>query len=188
MMWSSTVLIYRTRWERWALFNNTHTHTHTHTHTYIGREDVVGWGRGAGAGGGEHLWKRQFRNSYWTGASWWRPVKEKEESRVFETSRSTQMGQRKKTHWSARPIRPNGRPLTRRGSDLNSTPRQTPSNGLRHHSSNYCRNWLRYPSPKTVSQQTVFRWCSNGSKFVTDDSNYIRRFVNNHPRCLRQHK
>ena len=25
----------------------------------------------------------------------------------------------------------------------------------------------------TVSYRTVFRWCSNGSKFVTDNSNYV---------------
>ena len=35
---------------------------------------------------------------------------------------------------------------------------------------------------------SVFRWCSNGSKFVTDNSDYIRRFFYNWPRCLRQHK
>lgn len=46
-MWSSIVLIYRTTWERGALFNN----TNKHTPTYIGREDVVGWGRGRGEGG-----------------------------------------------------------------------------------------------------------------------------------------
>ena len=52
---------------------------------------------------------------------------------------------------------------------------QTPSTGLRHPSSIRCRNRLRHRSLKTVSWQTVYRWCTNGSKFVTDNSNYIRR-------------
>ena len=59
---------------------------------------------------------------------------------------------------------------------------------FRHPSSNHCHNWLRHRSWKTVSQQTVFRWCSNGGTFVTDNSNYIRGFFHNRPRCLRQHK
>ena len=29
---------------------------------------------------------------------------------------------------------------------------------------------------KAESQQTVFHWCSNGCKFVTDNSDYIRIF------------
>ena len=39
-----------------------------------------------------------------------------------------------------------------------------------------------------LSANEVFRWCSNGSKLRTDNSNYIRRFFYNWPRCLRQHK
>ena len=36
-------------------------------------------------------------------------------------------------------------------------------------------------------QLTLFRWCSNGTKFATDNSNYIRHFFHNYPCCLRQH-
>ena len=36
---------------------------------------------------------------------------------------------------------------------------------------------------------TVFRLrCSYGSKFVADNSDYMKRFFYNWPRCLRQHK
>ena len=42
---------------------------------------------------------------------------------------------------------------------------------LPHPSSNHCHTWLRHRSRKTVSLRTVFRWCSNDSKFVTDNSN-----------------
>ena len=48
--------------------------------------------------------------------------------------------------------------------------------------------WLRHRSPITVIQQTVFRWCSNCSKFLTDNSNCITRFFHNRPYCLRHHK
>ena len=44
---------------------------------------------------------------------------------------------------------------------------KTPSIGL-YHFSNHCHNWLHHRSLKTVSSRTVFCWCSNGSKFVTD--------------------
>ena len=65
---------------------------------------------------------------------------------------------------------------------------QTASTGLRHPSSKHSHGWLRRRSHKTVSQRTVFLWCSNGSNFVTNNSNYIRRFFYNWPRCLRQYK
>ena len=48
---------------------------------------------------------------------------------------------------------------------------QTPSAGLWHPASNHRSNWLLHRSPKTGSYRTVFRWCSNGSKFVTDKLN-----------------
>ena len=63
---------------------------------------------------------------------------------------------------------------------------QTPSTGLRHPSANHCHNLLRHRLPKIVSQRTPFRWCTYGSKFVTDSSNYIRRFFSNRARCLCQ--
>ena len=34
--------------------------------------------------------------------------------------------------------------------------------------SNHCHNWLHHRPPKTVSKRTVFHWCSDGSKFVTE--------------------
>ena len=37
-------------------------------------------------------------------------------------------------------------------------------------------------------QLTVFRWCSDGSKFVTDNSDHIRRSCYNRRYCLRQLK
>ena len=59
--------------------------------------------------------------------------------------------------------------------------------GGRHPSSGQCRNWLRRRSPETV-RLTVFPWCSNSSKFVTDNSDYVRRFFYNRPHCLRQQR
>ena len=58
----------------------------------------------------------------------------------------------------------------------------TPSTGLRHPSSNHCPKWIRRRSRKTVGYGQFF---VGGSKFV---SNYIRRFVCNRPRCVRQQK
>ena len=43
-----------------------------------------------------------------------------------------------------------------------------------HLSSNHCPNWLRQRSQK---------WCSNGSIFVTDNSDYIRCFFYNCTHC-----
>ena len=62
---------------------------------------------------------------------------------------------------------------------------QTPSASLRHPSSSHCNDWLRHRSRKTLIYRTVFRWCSNGSRFVWND---IRPFLSNRPRCLRQYK
>ena len=59
---------------------------------------------------------------------------------------------------------------------------QTPSTGLRHASSNQCHIWLRHRSRKTVNLRTLFHWCSNGSKCVTDRSNDVSRFFDTHPR------
>ena len=53
---------------------------------------------------------------------------------------------------------------------------QTPSTGLRHPSFNHCRIKLRHRVQKTVSKRAVFCWCSDSSKFVTYNSDYIRRF------------
>ena len=64
----------------------------------------------------------------------------------------------------------------------------------------FTTSFLR-PLPKLITPQVsktcqlidrvfclVF-WCSNSSKFVTDNSDCIRQlFYNMHPRCLRQHK
>ena len=44
-------------------------------------------------------------------------------------------------------------------------PGQTPSTGLRHPSFNHCRIYLRHSS---------FCWCSNSSKFITNNSNKTR--------------
>ena len=64
------------------------THTHTHTHTHMHR-----------TGGQARPWKRQFRNSYWTGASWKR--RQNQSGEVFEENCSKQMGHRQKTiHFS----------------------------------------------------------------------------------------
>ena len=65
---------------------------------------------------------------------------------------------------------------------------QTPSTALRHPSCNHCLKWLHHRSPKTVSYLSVFRWCPDGIKIITDKSDYIRRFLYNLPHCLRQHK
>ena len=46
--------------------------------------------------------------------------------------------------------------------------RQTQSTGLPHPSFNHCRIYLRHRSQKPL-------WCSNSSKLVTNNSNYIRR-------------
>ena len=43
-------------------------------------------------------------------------------------------------------------------------------------------------SQETVSLPTVLHWCTNGTRFVTGNSDYIRHFFYNHPRCLCQHK
>ena len=48
---------------------------------------------------------------------------------------------------------------------------KTPSTGLRHPSPSHCHNWS---SHQVLSANTVFRWCSKGGMFVTDNSNYIR--------------
>ena len=40
---------------------------------------------------------------------------------------------------------------------------------------------------KKLSANRVFGQCSNGSKFVTDISDYISNLFYNHPCCLRQH-
>ena len=65
---------------------------------------------------------------------------------------------------------------------------QTPSTGLQHPSSMHYHKWLHHSSPKTVGKLTVFRWCSNSSKFVTDNSNWIRHFFYNCQHCLGHHK
>ena len=50
---------------------------------------------------------------------------------------------------------------------------QTPSIGLPHPSFSRCRIWLCHRSQKTV--QVVFLLCSDSSKFVTNNSDYIKR-------------
>ena len=65
---------------------------------------------------------------------------------------------------------------------------QTPSTGLQHPSSNHGQNWLCLRSWKTVSSWKVLHWCSNGSKFVTENSDCIRHFLHNCLCCLHQHK
>ena len=37
---------------------------------------------------------------------------------------------------------------------------------------NHCHIWLRHRFMKTVRSRAVFCWCSNSSKFVTNNSNY----------------
>ena len=48
--------------------------------------------------------------------------------------------------------------------------------GLRHPSSSHCHSWSVTPQSRNFETRhwlsgTVFRWCSNGSKFITDNSN-----------------
>ena len=42
--------------------------------------------------------------------------------------------------------------------------------------------------PPPPPPQTVFHWCSNGSKCVPDNSNYVMHFFYNYPHCLNQPK
>ena len=61
---------------------------------------------------------------------------------------------------------------------------QTPNTGLRHLSFSHCRHSVQ----KTVSERAFFCWCSNSSKFVTNNSDYIRRLFYNSSCYLRQLK
>ena len=49
-------------------------------------------------------------------------------------------------------------------------------------------NFDKIANSKHCSGTIGFCWCSNGIKFVTDNSNYIRNFLSNWPCCLHQHK
>ena len=65
---------------------------------------------------------------------------------------------------------------------------QTPATGLPHPSFN---RWLfsyTIVSRKLSANEQVFCWCSNSSKFVTNNSDYITRLFYNWPCCLRQLK
>ena len=61
---------------------------------------------------------------------------------------------------------------------------QTPNTGLRHLSFNHCRHSVQ----KTQLTSGFFGWCSNSSKFVTNNSDYIRRLFYNSSCYLRQLK
>ena len=86
--------------------------------------------------------------------------------KVFlSTRRGQSRKKKKKEKWS------------RRRGTIEQGPVETPSTGLRHPSFNHCRIKLLHRVQKTVSQRAVFRWCSNSSKFVTNNSNKTRRVI-----------
>ena len=41
---------------------------------------------------------------------------------------------------------------------------------------------------KLPANDQFFPWCSNSSRFVTDNTDYTMRFCYNRPHCVRQHK
>ena len=48
--------------------------------------------------------------------------------------------------------------------------------------------WSAFPHFSATDDCAFFRWCSDGSRFATGNSNYTRRFFYNRPRCLCLHK
>ena len=65
---------------------------------------------------------------------------------------------------------------------------QTPSTGLWHPSSNHCHKWLHL-TKKNCQLMGSFHWCSNSSKFVSDNSGYMRcLFYSAHIACASTNK